>query len=73
MYEDYKAIEEILVSGHSGDTRTQLVQKYLDAGWILLGVQQRGHNDGETAEFKTAYVLGHTDQNAKRFKPAPRD
>lgn len=63
---DIQKIAEVVSGGdwRESEATVNEVNLYLQEGWKLLGVHQRGFLDDGQDHHGTVYILGHTNRNA---------
>ena len=61
-YTGIRIVEEIRLRAEDDYSPVQLVNAYLELGWIILAIHQRAFQS-ENVIFETVYVLGNFDAN----------
>jgi hypothetical protein len=63
-YTGIRVVAEIRLGVDDDYNPVQLVNAYLDLGWIILGVHQRAYQS-DTVMFQTVYILGSFDERPR--------
>ncbi len=61
-YTGIRVVTEIRLGVEQDDNAVQLVNAYLNAGWVILAIHQRAYQS-EGMSFQTVYVVGSFDYN----------
>ena len=70
-YTGIRVVTEIQLGVEQDYNAVQLVNAYLNAGWVILAIHQRA-NQADGMSFQTVYVLGSFDYNPT-YPDADRD
>lgn len=68
-YDDIKHIEELEIGSNQGTQVIAQLNAYLELGWKLLDIHERGFRSMGESSYKTVYILGSKESDPRI--PAP--